>query len=348
VLYICIPTHDEAPTIGVLLWRIRTLFQETSREYEVVVYDDGSTDATPEVLEPYAKVLPLTILGARERRGYAASVDALCRHVARHTRYPRRDALILMQGDFTDSPEHIPELVKRFEGGADVVVAQHHPTEKDPQPVRRLRQLTPWILRPFVRVEGVSDLTSTMRLFRVAVVRDLIRRAGDAPIVREEGWSANVELLLGAVPFARRVEGVELDQRFDVRPRPSRRRPGSDALALARFAWRARGRAAVPGSALRAATPPPGDAATPQAAERTPGAAAPVAVASIAPAVESAGSGQPTGASPEGGAPPRRRRSRSRRGSGATRRAAGGAGGAAGAGGGGDQPSPSAEPREES
>ena len=77
MLYICIPAHDEAPTIGVLLWRIRTLFQEYSREYEVVVYDDGSTDATREVLEPYAKVLPLTVLGGGERRGYAASVDAL-------------------------------------------------------------------------------------------------------------------------------------------------------------------------------------------------------------------------------------------------------------------------------
>ena len=72
MLYICIPTHDEAPTIGVLLWRIRTLFQEYSREYEVVVCDDGSTDATQEVLEPYAKVLPLTLLGSATRRRFPA------------------------------------------------------------------------------------------------------------------------------------------------------------------------------------------------------------------------------------------------------------------------------------
>jgi len=35
MLYVCIPTHDEGPTIGVLLWKIRTLFQEYHREYEV-------------------------------------------------------------------------------------------------------------------------------------------------------------------------------------------------------------------------------------------------------------------------------------------------------------------------
>src|SRR3954453_21649052 len=40
VLYICIPTYNEAETVGVLLWRIRKVFQEYSREYEVLVFDD--------------------------------------------------------------------------------------------------------------------------------------------------------------------------------------------------------------------------------------------------------------------------------------------------------------------
>ena len=50
MLYLCIPSFNEAPTVGVLLWRIRKVFQEYSREYEVIVYDDGSTDATAETL----------------------------------------------------------------------------------------------------------------------------------------------------------------------------------------------------------------------------------------------------------------------------------------------------------
>src|SRR3712207_8535171 len=58
VLYVCIPAYNEAPTVGVLLWRIRKMFQEFSREYEVVVYDDGSTDATADTLAPYREVLP--------------------------------------------------------------------------------------------------------------------------------------------------------------------------------------------------------------------------------------------------------------------------------------------------
>lgn len=243
MLYICIPAYNEAPTIGVLLWRIRSVFQEYAREYELVVYDDASTDATAEVLEPYARVLPLTVLRGTTRLGYAGAVDALCRHVAAHTRYPRRDAMILLQGDFTDRPEHIPELVKRFEGGADLVVAERAAQPSDPIAVRRLQRAARWVLRPFVRLEGVIDLTSGYLLIRISLLRDLLRERGDRPLVSADGWGANAELLLALAPFARRVETTPVEPRFDVRPRPTRIRPFADAVALFRFGWRSRGSA---------------------------------------------------------------------------------------------------------
>ena len=242
MLYICIPAHDEAPTIGVLLWRIRKVFQDYSREYEIVVYDDASTDATAETLAPYADVLPLTVLTGTTRKGYAGAIDALARHVARKTRYPRRDAMIVMQGDFTDQPEHLPELVKRFEGGADVVVAEREPTADAPVAVRRLRRVAPWVLKPFVAVPGVSDPFGAFRLYRISLLRDLLKAAGDAPLASGEGWAANVDLLLRALPAVRRVETVTLPARYDVRPRESRVRPWADAMSLYRFGRAARSR----------------------------------------------------------------------------------------------------------
>jgi hypothetical protein len=253
LLYICIPVHNEAPTIGVLLWKIRGALQDFARDYELVVYDDASTDVTAEVLEPYTRVLPLTVLTGTHRRGYGAALDALARYVAAHTRYPRRDAMIVMQGDFTDRPEHIPELVKRFEGGADIVVTERQMRDADPAPVRRLRKLAPWILRPFLRVEGVPDPTSTYRLIRISVLRDALRDAGDRALVSEAGTAANAELLSALAPHYRRVESVPVEPRYDVRPRESRVRALADALALARFGWRNRKPGAAAARPLAAA-----------------------------------------------------------------------------------------------
>jgi glycosyltransferase involved in cell wall biosynthesis len=234
VLYICIPAYNEADTVGVLLWRIRKVFQEYSREYEILVYNDGSTDATAETLAPYGDVLPLTVLGGPEHRGYASALDQLCRAVSTRTRYPRRDAMITLQADFTDQPEHLPELIKRFEGGADLVVAERTVSANTPTPIRRLRWMSRFVARVAGSVAGVADPFGTLRLYRISLIRDLLKESGNAPIAKGEGWAANLDLLRRAAPLARRLETVEAEPRYDVRNRASRINPWSDGLAIFR------------------------------------------------------------------------------------------------------------------
>jgi len=178
MIYIGIPVFNEAATIGVQLWRIRKVFQDFPRDYELLVYDDASTDATPEVMRPYTEVLPLTVTRGESHVGYQGAITAICRTAASRTRYARRDALIVMQGDFTDQPEHLPELIKRFEGGADLIVVERPPGAAAPAPVRRLRRIAPWLLRAFVRLPGVTDPFNTFRLFRISVLRDALKAAG--------------------------------------------------------------------------------------------------------------------------------------------------------------------------
>ncbi len=240
MLYICIPAYNEADTVGLLLWRIRKVLQEFPREYALAVYDDGSTNATADILRPYADVVPLTVLRGERHLGYAAAVDALCRWAAQQTRYARRDAMILMQADFTDQPEHLPDLIKRFEGGADIVVAETRLAPAMPREVRRLQRAARWMLRPFVAVDGVANPFGTFRLLRIAVLRDTMKRIGDARLVQRDGWAGNVELLLKTAPAARRIEVAEVDARYDVRLRATRVRPLADAMTVFRFGSAAR------------------------------------------------------------------------------------------------------------
>jgi glycosyltransferase involved in cell wall biosynthesis len=236
LLYICIPAYNEAPTVGLLLWRLRSVMQEFAREYEIIVYNDGSSDATAETLKSYTEVLPLTVLGGPVRQGYGHALDALARAVAKRTRYPRRDGMVTMQADFTDRPEDLPELLKRFEGGADLVIAEREVTDAWPGPARMLRRLAPFITRPFLNLPNVKDPFGTLRAYRISVVRDMVKEAGSQTLVHSDGWSANVELLVRATRHARRIESITFSPRYELRPRETRVRPWKNALALYRSA----------------------------------------------------------------------------------------------------------------
>jgi Glycosyl transferase family 2 len=261
VLRICIPVHNEATTIGVLLWRLRSVFQGFSREYDVVVYDDASSDGTGEVLEPYRSVMPLTVLRGAAHRGYAASIDALVRHVASDDEYARRDAMVLLQGDFTESPEHLPELIKRFEGGADLVAVHRTTSDATPDSERRLRRWGRWAVTPFLRLPPVADPFTGFRLVRISVLRELLKALGARPVCAGEGWAANIDFALNVTPFARRIENVEFAPRYDVRQRPSRRRGWPDVVALFHWARSAR-RTARPTPGAKAPAEPPSRAAS--------------------------------------------------------------------------------------
>lgn len=237
MIYVCIPTHNESETIGVLLWKVRNVLGEFGRDYRLVVHDDASEDDTAEVLQRYRRSLPLTVLRSDSRVGYGRSVEKLLRHVVEDATYPKRDCAVVLQGDFTESPEHIVSLVKILEGGADIVAGS---CVEDPGSAPRGKRFVRWVVSTFRRglLAGspVSDPLVGLRAYRVIVLKKALRdRPESDPLVRADGWAANLELLGRLAPHARRIAEVPFDLRYDLQTRPSRFRPWKTALELVRL-----------------------------------------------------------------------------------------------------------------
>src|SRR5258708_33796622 len=89
MIYVCVPVHNEASTVGLVLWKVRQVFTAFQREYQIIACDDASTDATADVLTSYARVLPLTVVKHQTRQGYARRLEELPR-LAHNRTHPRK------------------------------------------------------------------------------------------------------------------------------------------------------------------------------------------------------------------------------------------------------------------
>lgn len=225
MIYICIPAHNEDRTIGVLLWKVRQVLANFPRDYQILVADDASTDATVEVLGPYERVLPLSVYRNTERKGYASSLEILLREAVRRSEYPRRDVIATLQGDFTEDPESIVTMLKRIEAGADIVSGElPEPDEKLPRSYRWARRAARYLSGRRSLPEGVNDALSGQRVYRVQVLRKALEARQGRRLMTWDGWAANAELLLELQPYSRRTETlpvmfrperIQREHRFD-------------------------------------------------------------------------------------------------------------------------------------
>ena len=232
MIYICIPTHNEQQTVGVVLWKIRQVFADFPRDYQLLVADDASTDKTPEVLEPYTRVLPLTVIRSETRQGSAASLEMLLREAVRRSEYPKRDAIVTLQADFSEEPDDLVPLVKRLEAGADVAVGNKVSTSKETRARKFARSLAKFFMRRQKWPEGVMTPFEGFRAYRLHAVKRAIEDRGGARLVRHDGWAGHAELLRAVQPHARRVDVVDVDDRPDRLQRARREKPFAAAMQV--------------------------------------------------------------------------------------------------------------------
>lgn len=236
MIYFCIPTYNEEHTVGVVLWKLRQVMAEFPRDYQVLLIDDASTDRTPEVLEPYSRIMPLHIRRNETRLGYGACLEQMLEESLRRSSYLKRDCAIVLQADFTEEPADVTTLIRRIEGGADVVTAVAkveggHPTRSH----GLVRGFASWLLGRLPFPENSGDPLLGMRAYRLISLR---KGADDGlDLAGLDGPLANARVLQRVAPHARRLEEVEVTVRYDRRLRETRFRPVRRVGALVRFAF---------------------------------------------------------------------------------------------------------------
>lgn len=118
LLSIVSPMWNEAETAGAFLTELSAVVDDLAElEVEIIIVDDGSTDATPHILAEWAAQRPdIAILTLSRNFGHQAAITA-------GVFSARGDAVVIMDSDLQDPPELIPAMVDKWRSGADVVYA---------------------------------------------------------------------------------------------------------------------------------------------------------------------------------------------------------------------------------
>src|SRR6202050_68669 len=145
MISVVVPIFNEEEIVNSFHTALADSMKDIGEAWEVVYINDGSRDSSLKLLtELQTKNTHVWVVDLSRNWGHRGAISA-------GLQTARGDAVVLMDGDFQDPPEVVPELVAAWRNGAQVVTA-----------VRRSRQEKRKILAKlfpiFYRVlGGLSD-----------------------------------------------------------------------------------------------------------------------------------------------------------------------------------------------
>ncbi len=239
MIYVLLPAYNEEHALEPLCQKIAAAMAEMRMPYQIVVVNDGSKDATENILKDLAARYPLHAITHKYNRGLGETARDGFEYVA-ETANPE-DIVIRMDCDDTHDPKYFPALVARIREGYEVVTTSRYFPGGGQIGVdwyrRTISRIANIILKICFPIPGFKEYTCGYRAYRVAVLRRAYERWG-ADFIGDSGFSCMVEILLRLRQLGVTATEVPLILRYDLKPGPSKMRVVRTILRTARLLLR--------------------------------------------------------------------------------------------------------------
>jgi len=189
VISIVIPAYNEEARVGRTLDAMLVWLDAQREDYEIIVADDGSRDATIAVVEERSARNPrVRALRLPQNRGKGAAVRA-------GILAARGDEVLFSDADLATPIEELSNLRAAMRrDGADIAIASRALPESDirtrQHPLRELMGRTFNVILRAAVMGGIKDTQCGFKLFRGEVAHDLF---GAATV---DGFAFDVEILM--------------------------------------------------------------------------------------------------------------------------------------------------------
>jgi glycosyltransferase involved in cell wall biosynthesis len=201
LLSVIVPCLNEEEALRGTQVRLSSTLEQIRTNFEIIYVDDGSTDATPEVLrELQADDSRVRVVRFSRNFGHQMAITAGLEHAA-------GDAVVIIDADLQDPPETIVDFFRKWQEGYDVVYGVR--TEREGETAFKL-----WTAKLFYRfMTRLSDTqipldTGDFRLMDRRVLNVLLGMPERDRFVR--GMVSWLGFSQVAVPYRReaRIAGV--------------------------------------------------------------------------------------------------------------------------------------------
>lgn len=239
-ILVTLPAYNEEHSLPPLLDAFGAVIRATpDHEWRLIVVDDGSKDATREVLRRRADAFPLIVVEHDGNRGLGEAIKTGLRKALEFA--GDDDMIVSLDADDTHPPDIIPAMVRAIDReGVDIVIASRYRrgSRQVGVPLRRrvLSLGARYLFWAFLRLPGVRDYTCGFRAYRAGLVRRAFEKYGDHIITRK-GFACTDELLVHLATLKPSIREVPFILRYDRKQGVSKLQLGVTVKETLRMLW---------------------------------------------------------------------------------------------------------------
>lgn len=216
MIWILLPAFNEQHDLPNLLQKLQK--ELIGKDYQLVVVNDGSTDATGQILEENREIMNLEVVTHPINRGLGETERDGFENIAWQA--DDGDFIVRIEGDDTHEPKYIFDLIDKLQEGYDVVNTSRFQPGGGQIGVSAYRAFISRSANLFMRIlfgiRGVSDYSCGYRAYRAKVVKDVLSIFGNNLIqMRGLGFTSTLEIIVKLNMLGCRFAEVPFILRYD-------------------------------------------------------------------------------------------------------------------------------------